>query len=420
MDAVTLRVAQQVGIAVTAVALVFGIDVRGVEGQAHLLHPVLGADLGLESEIRGVVDHLVGEALGAQVEAQIGMGLFDVGEDVVPEGLDLRGLESGFVVHAELDSVDFGEDFEEAAQGGFGIRREVIGGDAPDEAGHALSGILRGAGNASALHAAAIDVVPDACRDFDTALVGQADQGSKGSGILGLLGLGQPDHFDVGKFLHVEEERVKGRHEAAVFVAEDDDEAVDPVGCQGVEVTLPVRFVIEAALEVSALHGVHGDAAFGEVGLLGGVADILEGVVGTPGNAVGGVEGGVHESAGVASAKGDRGLVLVAASPDGESLATGGEGRFPFLRGRRGPDAGEDDIVGLDGGGGDVEAFGAKRVLEFCQSVHGGRREFAFGEQGDLAGSYRGNGEQEERHKRGESAHAHSVCGFSLSNQTIL
>ena len=144
-------------------------------------------------------------------------------------------------------------------------------------------------------------------------------------------------HFDFGKLLHVEEERVEGRHEAAVFVAEDDDEAVDAVGGQGVEVTLPVGLVIEAALEVSALHGVHGDAAFGEIGLLGGVADVLEGVGGTPGNAVGGVEGGVHESTGVASAKGDGGLVPVAASPDGEGLAPEGTGAFHSCEAAEGP-----------------------------------------------------------------------------------
>ena len=234
--------------------------------------------LAFSPRFEGVVDDLVGEALGAQVEAQIGVGLFDVGEDVVPEGLDLVVLQSGFVVHAELDGVDFREDFEEAAQGRFGVWREVFGGDSPDESRHALSGILRGAGNAAALHAAAIDVVPNACGDFDAAFVGQADQGSKGGRVAFLLRPGDAHHFDLGKLLHVEKEGIERRHEAAVLIAEDDDEAVDPVGGQGVEVTLPVRLVIEAALEVSALHRVHGDAAFGEVGLLAGVADILEGV----------------------------------------------------------------------------------------------------------------------------------------------
>ena len=143
--------------------------------------------LALSPRFEGVVDDFVGQALGAQVEAQIGMGLFDIGEDVVPEGLDLVGLESGFVVHAELDGVDFREDFEEAAQRGLGVGREVVGGDAPDEAGHAFAGILRGAGNAAALHAAAIDVVPDAGGDFDAALVRQADQGLKRGGVARLL-----------------------------------------------------------------------------------------------------------------------------------------------------------------------------------------------------------------------------------------
>ncbi len=231
--------------------------------------------------------------------------------------------------------------------------------------------------------------------------------------FLACCGFCEPDQFDFGKLLHVEEERIEGRHEAAVFVAEDDDEAVDPVACQGVEVALPMCLVIEAALEVSALHGVHGDAAFGEIGLLGGVAHILERVGGTPGNAIGGVEGGVHESSGVASAKRYGGPVLVPASPDGEGLATGGDGRLPFLRDGRWADAGEDDVVGLGGGGRDVEASGTQGVLQFGKPVHCRRSEFAIGEQGDPAGSYRGNGQQEESRKRGESAHAHSVCGFS-------
>ena len=45
--------------------------------------------------------------------------------------------------------------------------------------------------------------------------------------------------------------------------------------------------------------------------------------------------------------------------------------------------------------------------------MEGREDQLAFGEQGDLAGGHGGNGEQEESRKRGESAHAHSVCGFS-------
>ena len=41
---VALRIAQQVRIAVAAVELVLPVDVRGMERQAHLLHPVLGRD----------------------------------------------------------------------------------------------------------------------------------------------------------------------------------------------------------------------------------------------------------------------------------------------------------------------------------------------------------------------------------------
>ena len=92
--------------------------------------------------------------------------------------LHLVALEAGFVVHAELDAVDLGEHFEEAAQRGLGVGGEVVGGDAPDQAGDALAGVLGRAGNAAALHAAAVDVVPDAGGDLDAALVGHADHAS--------------------------------------------------------------------------------------------------------------------------------------------------------------------------------------------------------------------------------------------------
>ena len=76
MDAIALRIAQQVGIAVAAVMLVLDIDVRRMEGQAHLLHPVLRADLGVEPQVDRVVDDGVGQFFGAQVEAEVRDGLF--------------------------------------------------------------------------------------------------------------------------------------------------------------------------------------------------------------------------------------------------------------------------------------------------------------------------------------------------------
>ena len=115
------------------------------------------------------------------------MGALDIGEDVVPEGLDLVLAQSALIVHAELNRIDGGEDFEKAAQRGLRVRREIFGGDAPHQSRRALAGVLRRAWNAAALHAAAIDVVPDAGGDFDAALVRQADHGLEGRGVAGLL-----------------------------------------------------------------------------------------------------------------------------------------------------------------------------------------------------------------------------------------
>jgi hypothetical protein len=44
--------------------------------------------------------------------------------------------------------------------------------------------------------------------------------------------------------------------------------------------------------------------------------------------------------------------------------------------------------------------------------VSGRLREFAIGDQGDLAGGHGGKGEQEESRDGSESAHAHSLRGF--------
>jgi len=57
---VLLRIAQQIRIAVTPVMLVLTIDVRGMEGQAHLFHPVLGGYAQLDALVQAVVDNRVG------------------------------------------------------------------------------------------------------------------------------------------------------------------------------------------------------------------------------------------------------------------------------------------------------------------------------------------------------------------------
>ena len=64
----------------------------------------------------------------------------------------------------------------EAGQGRLGVRNKVLAGHAPYQAGDRLPrGFIR-SGNAPALHAASVDVVPNAHREFQPAVVGHLDQ----------------------------------------------------------------------------------------------------------------------------------------------------------------------------------------------------------------------------------------------------
>ena len=63
-------------------------------------------------------------------------------------------LQAGFVVHPELNGIHLREDLDKTMERAFGVGGEVLRGDAEDQAGHALTRVLRGPGNAAALHAA--------------------------------------------------------------------------------------------------------------------------------------------------------------------------------------------------------------------------------------------------------------------------
>ena len=108
------------------VLLILHVDVGGMERQPDLFHPIFRADLSVQPEIQGVVDHGVGKFLGPQIQPQLGMILVDRREDIVPEGLHLFVLQPRFVVHAELDGVDLREDLEKPAERQPGVRREII------------------------------------------------------------------------------------------------------------------------------------------------------------------------------------------------------------------------------------------------------------------------------------------------------
>ena len=77
-----------------AVVLIGGVDVGRVEGLAHLLHPVFGADSDIDAHFEGFIDERVGEVLGSGVEAySISMvGHYRV--DVLPERMHFVAFEA--------------------------------------------------------------------------------------------------------------------------------------------------------------------------------------------------------------------------------------------------------------------------------------------------------------------------------------
>ena len=130
----------------------------------------------------------------------------------------------------------------------------------------------------------------------------QPDHGVESRRVAGLPFGGDAHQFDPRQPIYVEEIWIERGHEATVLVTEDDDEAVDAAGGQQVEITNPISFIVEAALEIGALHGVHRYAALRQEGLFRRVADVLKGVGGgTPGHPVGRVQRRVHQPARVAS-----------------------------------------------------------------------------------------------------------------------
>ena len=150
--------------------------------------------------------------------------------DLSPEAGLLGILQARFVVHSELDSVDAVNFSDELCQRGFGVGDEVVGGDAPHKALCGLSQCFLGAGDVIGLHAAAVDVIPDADRYVDSVRVRLGDQPVERGEILLLLLGRDADHAHIGEFVDVEEIRVRRREESAVFVAEDQHETVETIG----------------------------------------------------------------------------------------------------------------------------------------------------------------------------------------------
>ena len=109
LHTVALRIPEQVGVAGAPVVLIGSVDVRRMERQAQLLHPVLRVDPRFEPLVERVIDHGIRQVLGPKVDAHVRPLGLNKGEDFMPKAGHLRALETAFIVHAELDAVDFGE-----------------------------------------------------------------------------------------------------------------------------------------------------------------------------------------------------------------------------------------------------------------------------------------------------------------------
>ena len=242
MHLVVLRVAQHVGVAVAAVELVLRVDVRRMKRQAHLLHPILGGDAERHARLHGALDDRIRQALGAQIEAQVRalvcFIIWNTSRQKPSCSLFFRPDSSCM---RNWMASSGGTELHELRQGRLGVGHEILRRHAPHQAGVGLLGGFVGAGNAAALHAAAVDVVPDADRELQPAVVRHLDQPVE-RGEVALLLLGRDAHHaHVGKPLHVEEIRIARREEAAVLVAEDDDQRVEAVLRQQYRDTAPSR-----------------------------------------------------------------------------------------------------------------------------------------------------------------------------------
>src|ERR1035437_6003950 len=108
---VFFRIDQKITVSVPTVALVSGIDVHGMKWQTQLLHPILRADMKIDTHIQCVLDFSGGEAFRAEIDRHFGCRFLDGLKCRLPERSLFAWLESRFVMHPELDSINRGESF---------------------------------------------------------------------------------------------------------------------------------------------------------------------------------------------------------------------------------------------------------------------------------------------------------------------
>jgi hypothetical protein len=188
---------------------------------------------------------------------------------------------------------------------------------------------LVGASRAPGLNAAAVDVVPQAEGDTQAARVGHPDQPVERLQVALLLLGGQIDHADVAEALDIKKVGIGRCEEAAVLVAEDHHQRIEPVLRQHVQVARPVRLVVKALLPAGPVHGVKRQRALRHGRPFDGVVDLAQrrGELRAPADALRHVEFGVHEAAVVGAGDHPGRLALVLRLVDQQ--------RFRSLRGRQ-------------------------------------------------------------------------------------
>ena len=338
-DRSALRVAQQIGVAVAAVMLVLRMDVGGVEGQPHLLHPILGAEADLDALLQSQVDEVVGELLDPGVEPQAGSVGHDDVVDAGPEGVHLRGDQAGFVVHPELEGVDVGHAPEQLGQRRDRVVHQVLlsqTGDPPTE------GVV-GLGHAAGLHAAAIDMVPDAEGEIQPTCVCHRDEAVERVEAARLHFRREAGDFHAREARHVEEVGVGRCHITGALVSEEQGEGVEAVLRQHIQVARPVGLVEEAPFEIALVHRIDRERADPDLGRLLRLAELAQGMlrIRRPTNAIGHVEQGVHQPPVVPAPDEPGGYAAVGGLVDQYRLRRLGEGDIcrccqgPYRRGIR-------------------------------------------------------------------------------------
>ena len=121
-------------------------------------------------------------------------------------------------MHPELDSVERRKCFQKGFQRGLCVGNQIRCVHAPDQARRRPAQSIVAQGRTAVLHIAAINVIPDADGEIDSARVRHRDEPVEGFDILLLLRRRDADHFNFGEFRHIKKIRITRREKAAVLV----------------------------------------------------------------------------------------------------------------------------------------------------------------------------------------------------------